>query len=100
MEQGRPSEIYNIGSRVRIKNLEIAHLILSATKSSSKIQFVEDRKGHDYRYALNSEKISREIKWELNPNNSLLSTIENMATRLKSEGLDPRFNSLEELHGR
>jgi dTDP-glucose 4,6-dehydratase len=99
MEHGYPSETYNIGSQVRIKNSEIANLILNATKSSSKIQFVEDRKGHDFRYALNSEKILRELDWKPNPNNSLSSTIEKMASRLKSEGLDPRFNSLEKLHG-
>ncbi len=100
MNLGQPSEIYNIGSRVRIRNIEIAELILSITRSSSKIQFVEDRKGHDFRYALNSEKISTELGWELNAKNSLSFTIENMARRLKSEGLDPRFGSLEELHGR
>ncbi len=100
MEKGQPSEIYNIGSQVRVKNIEIAHLILSATNSSSKIQFVSDRKGHDYRYALNSKKISRALNWEPNPNNSLFSTIQKMARKLESEGVDPRFSSLEELHGR
>ncbi len=100
MEKGQPSEIYNIGSRVRTKNIEIAKLILDATGSSSRIQFIEDRKGHDFRYALNSEKISNELGWELDPEYSLSTTIQNMARKLKTEGLDPRFSSLEELHGR
>jgi dTDP-glucose 4,6-dehydratase len=100
MEEGAPSEIYNIGSQVRIKNIEIAELILKATGSDSKIQFVEDRKGHDFRYALNSQKIGKELGWKPNPENSLLSTIDKMASRIKTKGLDPRFKSLEELHDR
>lgn len=100
MEEGMHSEVYNIGSQMRFRNVNIAELILKTTESDSEIQFIDDRKGHDFRYALNSGKIAKELTWKPNPENSLISTIDKIASRLRTEGLDPRFNSLEELHGR
>ncbi len=54
------SAIFNIGSGIRLSNLEIAEKILvTLGKNKKLIEFVTDRKGHDYRYALNSRKIKK-----------------------------------------
>ncbi len=58
LENGVPGEIYNIGTGIRMSNLDLATLILQLMgESVDKISFVADRQGHDFRYALNSEKI-------------------------------------------
>ena len=58
LEYGNPGEIYNIGTDIRMSNLDLATLILELLgESMDKISFVADRQGHDFRYALNSEKI-------------------------------------------
>ena len=61
--KGRSGEIYNIGAGNEKTNIEIAELILGELKKSkSLIKFVEDRKGHDFRYSVNTKKI-RGIGW-------------------------------------
>jgi dTDP-glucose 4,6-dehydratase len=57
MKVGQPGNVYNIGSGLEITNLEIVQKILNLTNSNSRIEFITDRKGHDYRYSLNSEKL-------------------------------------------
>jgi dTDP-glucose 4,6-dehydratase len=62
---GRSGEVYNIGGGRELTNLEITRLILDtmgADKSS--IVYVEDRKGHDFRYSVNWTKINRELGYE------------------------------------
>ena len=62
--KGRMGETYLIGARNERTNLEVIKLILSKLrKSESLIEFVEDRKGHDYRYSLDPSKIERELGW-------------------------------------
>lgn len=62
--KGEPGEIYNIGSGVRCTNLELINKILSISeRNSDLIEFVQDRKGHDFRYALNSKKASEIINF-------------------------------------
>jgi len=57
---GIPGEIYNIGSGNRITNLELAQKIIEKMNASSKlIKYVEDRLGHDFRYAVNSSKAKK-----------------------------------------
>jgi dTDP-glucose 4,6-dehydratase len=57
---GSTGEIYNIGSGVELQNLHLVKRILSITnRPESLIQFVKDRKGHDFRYSLNFDKLSR-----------------------------------------
>lgn len=57
--------IYNIGWNNEYTNLEITKLILQEMwKSEDFISFVEDRKGHDVRYAIDATKIKNELKWE------------------------------------
>ena len=68
--QGILGEQYNIGSGVRLSNLEIAKKIIYLFKKinnrhcNSKIIFVKDRPGHDICYSLDSSKIKQKIKWE------------------------------------
>jgi dTDP-glucose 4,6-dehydratase len=59
VKSGQKGETYNVGSGVELRNLDLAHMILEHMPSSkSKIEYVEDRKGHDFRYSLNYEKIT------------------------------------------
>ncbi|MCI8352310.1 MAG: dTDP-glucose 4,6-dehydratase [Clostridia bacterium] len=63
--KGRAGERYNIGGHNEKRNIEIVKLILKhLNKSEDMIQFVEDRKGHDYRYAIDPTKIKNELGWE------------------------------------
>ena len=64
LQQGREGEVYNIGGGCEMRNLEVAKLILAALgRSEALIQFVTDRPGHDLRYAINCEKLERELGW-------------------------------------
>ena len=62
---GRAGQRYNIGGHNEKRNIEIVKLILKQlNKSEDLIEFVEDRKGHDYRYAIDPTKIKNELGWE------------------------------------
>lgn len=64
IEKGRPGEVYNVGGSCSLANLEVVKRILKAAgKSESLIQYVKDRPGHDRRYALTNEKLTRETGW-------------------------------------
>jgi len=64
IEQGKVGEIYNIGTGDEKTNLFITNYILKHLgKDESSIKYVEDRKGHDRRYSLDSWKIRR-LGWE------------------------------------
>ena len=65
IQRGRPGQVYNIGTGCCFSNLEMVVSILRLlAKPSSLIQFVADRPGHDFRYALSSVKARRELQWE------------------------------------
>ena len=65
LRNGAPGEIYNIGSGISLSNLELTHLILSAlNKSTNMIEFVNDRLGHDLRYAVNFDRIKSELGYQ------------------------------------
>lgn len=65
LHNGRIGEIYNIGGHNEKTNLEITHLILDAMgKDESSIKYVEDRLGHDRRYAIANDKITSELGWK------------------------------------
>ncbi len=65
MRDGRDGEIYNIGGHNERDNLTVVKTILKHLgKPESLITFVTDRKGHDKRYAIDPEKVSRELGWE------------------------------------
>jgi len=73
------SLVFNIGSGVRLSNLEIAEKILTILgKNKNLIEFVTDRKGHDYRYALNFKKIKKELDFNtrMNFNEGMKQTID------------------------
>ena len=62
--KGRNGERYNIGGHNEKQNIEIVKLILKQLgKPESLITYVEDRKGHDWRYAIDPTKISTELGW-------------------------------------
>ena len=73
LETGRPGEVYNIGGRCERTNLDVVRTIgaivdrlrpkLPHAPCSNLIKFVEDRPGHDRRYAIDSQKIERELGW-------------------------------------
>ena len=69
--KGKKGENYNIGSGKNLRNIDLVRKILKVFKSlgikigkKSKIKFVKDRPGHDYRYALNNKKILQKLKWK------------------------------------
>lgn len=65
LHNGVKGEVYNVGGNNEKTNLEVVKLILKTLgKSEDLISFVEDRKGHDYRYAIDSSKMKRELNWE------------------------------------
>ena len=58
-------EVFNVGGHNEKSNIEIVKLILKELgKPESLITYVEDRKGHDRRYAIDPSKIKRELGWE------------------------------------
>jgi len=64
LEKGVVGEVYNIGGDSEQHNINMAKLIVKKMgRDESLITFVEDRLGHDRRYAINAEKIKRDIGW-------------------------------------
>ena len=70
-KKGKAGESYNVGSGKNLRNLDLVKKILKICKSlkvkvgkKSIIKFVKDRPGHDFRYALNSKKILKRLKWK------------------------------------
>lgn len=62
---------YNVGSNKNLKNIELTKLIINImskkmkiNKKEIKINYVKDRPGHDFRYAINSSKIRKNFKWK------------------------------------
>ena len=65
LHRGQTGEVYNIGGNNEWRNIDIVKLILKELgKPDSLISFVEDRLGHDRRYAIDASKIKRELGWE------------------------------------
>jgi dTDP-glucose 4,6-dehydratase len=65
LHRGRIGEVYNIGGNNEKSNIEIIKLILrDLGKPESLISYVQDRPGHDRRYAIDSSKIQRELEWK------------------------------------
>lgn len=63
-ERGRAGEVYNLGGRNEIRNLDLVKRILGIMrKPGSLIRFVEDRAGHDRRYAIDPSKAERDLGW-------------------------------------
>lgn len=65
LHKGQIGEVYNIGGHNEKTNMEITKIILSAMgKDESSIKYVEDRLGHDKRYAIDNEKIQTQLGWQ------------------------------------
>ena len=74
LARGKVGETYNVGGRNEKLNLEIVHAICSlldelrptdpVVPHSKLITYVQDRPGHDRRYAMDTRKIERELKWQ------------------------------------
>ncbi len=65
VENGKIGEIYNIGSGIEKKNIEVVKSILKLLgKWDDFIVFVKDRPGHDFRYSLDTSKIQKELSWQ------------------------------------
>ena len=65
IHKGKVGEIYNVAGKHEVKNIDLTHLILKImNKTEELIEFVEDRPGHDRRYALDSAKIDK-LGWRL-----------------------------------
>ncbi len=77
MENGKLFETYNIGGHNEMKNIDIVKLVIKTVKellpdedprkknvSEDLIKYVEDRKGHDRRYAIAPDKIKKEVGWQ------------------------------------
>jgi len=81
--KGKIGEFYNIGSNNNLNNLQVTkHLLKNSQKlfklgKNVKIVFIKDRPGHDLRYALNSNKIKKNLKWypKTNFSNGITQTI-------------------------
>lgn len=72
LERGQPGEVYNIGGLNEVTNLDVAKTICcllqeiipdAPIKYHKLITFVEDRPGHDFRYAMNTQKIETLLNW-------------------------------------
>lgn len=64
LRKGKEGEVYNIGGRNERTNLEITKMILDGLgQNEDMIDYVEDRAGHDRRYALDISKAERELDW-------------------------------------
>jgi len=65
LKKGKSGESYNISSNYELNNITIIKKILEIMdKKTDLIEFVEDRPGHDFRYSLDSSKISKQIGWK------------------------------------
>ncbi len=63
-ENGRSGEVYNIGGNNEKPNIDVVRTILRHLgKPESLIQYVQDRPGHDRRYAIDASRIARELDW-------------------------------------
>lgn len=93
--EGSRGETYNIGGRNERDNLYIAHKICEildtlkpkATSYKEQISFVEDRAGHDRRYAIDATKIETKLGWEAEENfeSGILKTIQWYLKKYKAE---------------
>lgn len=63
--KGLPGEVYNVGGNNERTNMQITKLILGELgKGEESIKYVQDRLGHDRRYAIDSSKLQKELGWK------------------------------------
>jgi len=65
LNKGITGEVYNIGTGYTVANIDLVeHVLNKLGKSKDTIAFVEDRKGHDLKYEINSNKIKANLLWQ------------------------------------
>jgi dTDP-glucose 4,6-dehydratase len=64
LDKGKIGETYNIGGDCEKKNIDIVRDITSLIGGGELIRFVDDRLGHDFRYAIDHSKITKELGWK------------------------------------
>lgn len=70
LRQGKKGQTYDIGGKTELSNLGLLHLLIELLQLErpgeyrSLIQFVQDRPGHDFRYATDTSKIEKELHWK------------------------------------
>jgi len=77
--RGRSGEVYNIGTGETYNNITLVKMILSLVdRKENLIEFVKDRKGHDFKYAIDCSKITNELRWnpEITFENGIKQTID------------------------
>ena len=85
MNFGVKGNVYNFGDVDKITNIEIVKLLLSITnKRDDLIEFVTDRLGHDFRYALDSTKAKQELGWA--PNKSIAKNLAEIVDWYQTQG--------------
>jgi len=104
--RGRIGKNYNIGTGIRVKNIELIKNILNIARKNkikigkkTKIKFVKDRPGHDKRYAINSSRIRRELNWKhktslaqgLNRTFNWYMSNRNFFKQISSKNINKRF---------
>ena len=64
IRKGKDGSLYNVGGHNEKRNIDVVKIILRALgKPESLIRHVEDRKGHDLRYAIDPAKLTEELGW-------------------------------------
>jgi len=64
LHNGKTGDVYNIGGENEMRNIDIVKTILKLLdKNENQIKFVKDRLGHDWRYAIDNNKIQNELNW-------------------------------------
>ena len=69
--KGKKGECYNVGSGINLRNIDLVKKLIQICKSikikignKTKVKFVKDRPGHDFRYALDNKKIFKKLNWK------------------------------------
>ncbi len=90
--KGEGGEIYNIGGHDELPNIRVAQMLARALgKGRRQIEYVEDRLGHDFRYALECSKARKALGWS--PQTSFASGLEKTIQYYRSKTFRPRTNS-------
>ena len=80
---GKSGDVFNLGSGLHLTNLEVAQTILKLMNlPANLITFVEDRKGHDRRYSVNSSKANQQLGFDPD-----INFVENLAKLIHNSGL-------------
>ncbi|NQV28224.1 MAG: dTDP-glucose 4,6-dehydratase [Rhodopirellula sp.] len=65
LRNGEPGEVYNFGGNSELQNIELTFKLLDALgKPRTLIRHVEDRAGHDFRYAIDTTRVEHELGWK------------------------------------